>query len=172
MRQEYPELSQYEDLKRITDYQMRFCWYMGCQSSPYIDVQEDVRVSKTLKTLKEFTATLSPRDIDNYMKRNYPNGIAEGINIFKGFRATMRERAVVMAEKLLTQMEVVTHITVEGDVLTDYGKLKQLIDAKRIAYILVPQLIEGAEGAYGIKKVAEKEGEKEEISLLERVSQQ
>jgi hypothetical protein len=147
MKTEYPELDDVVEFKDLSNRELVFVWWYANQTSPYFDMK-DIKHKTALCIKESFGSKLSKDDIDSFIEGNFPEKISIAIQRMKRFNPSVRMKAKMMNEKILTDyMQMLSKNVADMDT----KDAKAYVDVTKIISQNLNDLVSDIENSFGIK---------------------
>ena len=150
---DYPELRKVQVLAGLNRYDILFCWYYACKSSPFI-YEEDPKERTMLALEAAYGNNKADRLKGAYLAGNFSEKVRAGIHEMAKFQIGPRVRAKLMVENIMTNYESLVNINPTSEFIkdgeTDWTKKKAYIDACATISKNLPTLISQSEGSFGV----------------------
>lgn len=169
---QYPELQDYPELKAVNDNELLFAWYYGCDSSPFVDIPNEV--NKIQACIEVAFTTMDDAKRQKFINGDFSDSINQAIDIFKGLEISMRTRAKLMAEKTIQQFEKIVmgdEVFIDEDGNRDRKAQQEHIKTLALITKEMPFVIAQAERGFGVN-LKEKDKDDNELdghkSMMDR----
>ena len=115
LRVDYPELSNYEELKSLFKKELLFVWYYACKSSPLFDFDgpKKVLIEKCVKA--SGLKLDDPAKKVKFMAGNFPAKVQAAIEVMQNFEPSARITAKLEALKDIEDLKKMTSLKLDGN---------------------------------------------------------
>lgn len=171
LRQQYPELNEFEEFRALKEYQLKFVWYFANPTSPIIDLKD--RFDRAAEAVELSFEEGVPETVrTKYVSCKFNSEVNDAIKVMRGFNPDYRLRAKFTVAHAFGNIEKILHLTDEEKRLMDIGKMKQYSEMAIKIISELPDMISIMERGFGIvdipkKKKEESRNKEEAISPME-----
>ena len=160
MKIEYPELAEYDEFKKISKRELRFCWLVGNRTSPISEYPAAKRIKAAAK-IAWGDYSLEKEETKEMLDGKLPKHLKPAIELMSSFSPSLRLRAKFMQEYVFDKMQSVLIITneemgdMDADSIKKYAELSMNISSK------LPQMVNDMESGFGVKVKEDSKGKAE-----------
>ena len=147
MKTEYEELDDVVEFKDLSNRELVFVWWYANQTSPYFDIK-DLKHKTALCIREAFGSKLSKEDIDSFVEGNFPERISLAIPVMKRFSPSVRMKAKMMKEKIMSDYMQLLSVNVKD---LDEKAVKAYVDMTKIISPALKELVADIENSFGVK---------------------
>lgn len=162
LRITYPEISEYEELKRLTKKELIFVWYYSNKTSPYHTIENATK--KVVKCIQILKDDISEDDLERYLDLKFPAHIQNAINVMGNFDPKLRSVGKTVTGQILDNIRKA--VSEDVDNYTEAGDKKSFIDMCINIGKNLPDLIKSLESGFGISNTKVKEIEEVRFDKL------
>jgi len=164
MRSEYPELSDIEQFKSLSNTKLIFVWYQACQASPLLYLEKRTRCQQALK-LSKLEKELSAEEHGRYIQGDYPEGITVALKRMAAFNPEARMIANLSVKNVFNQYTKIAAMEIDpaqqnAETMMQYVNLTSKVTAE------LPKLISTMEHRFSTAKKSDTEGN---VNLMDNV---
>jgi hypothetical protein len=170
--EQYPDLYEVPQLKKLTKTELSLTWFYGNPTSPFVEAELG-HLEKVEETFKAVYKTNKPEIEENYLKwieKDFPQHIKDAIEAWSKMRPDFRKRSKDMIEHMIINLEKMVKTTEndfkkfdnEGNEIkgVDWSARNQYANFCRTSSEIIPTLIKQLEQGFGVTEKERKPGEK------------
>lgn len=157
---EYPELRNVDEFKKLTKADMLFVWYYGCEASPLAGIKNDrTRAERAIDQITRIDPKLITTKFERYIALDFDDKMAPAIHRMEQYRMGVRIRGKKMIDNIIDNYEKIMKLDINGpefidkDGGKDFTKIKQYVDSSKTISTNIPSLIDQAEKGFSITEV-------------------
>lgn len=159
MKSEYPELGQVPEFSMLSNAELVFVWCMGNRTSPLMSVADRPKAWSLALEWSGLIPRLSANEIENFKKGIFPSKISTAINRMGFFIPSIRMRAKLMSEKMMSNLETLVDLSEEEKARMTLSEKTSYAGLVKTITNEMDDLIVSLENSYGVKEIKKKKGE-------------
>lgn len=160
---DYPELNEMPEFKKLSKVELLFTWYFANEASPFFDMDNEFERAKNslkyaLYVAQDNSVTRTIRE--QYSSLEFSERVSSAIVKMKTFKLGPRVRAKKMVDNILNNFEKIIKMDIESsefqkDGEKDFDKIKKYVDSATSISKNIPDLISMAESGFAVAKRGE-----------------
>lgn len=157
IRNDYPELREVEEFKKLSKSDMLFIWYYACEASPLAATKSDQkRAQVSIDYIRRINPNLITGKFEKYAILEFDYQMEAAINRMMKYRMGIRVRAKKMIDSILSNYEKIACVDINGaefldkEGSKDFTKIKAYVDSSKTMSTNLPGLIEQAERGFSV----------------------
>jgi hypothetical protein len=166
---DYPELNDVTEFKKLSKVELLFTWYFANEASPFYDQDDEFERAKNslkyaLYVAQDNSVTRAIRQ--QYATLEFPEKVASAILKMKTYKLGPRVRAKKMVDNILNNFEKIIKMDIDSEEFKkdgekDFDKIKKYVDSATNIAKNIPDLISMSESGFAVAKRGEEMSDSE-----------
>lgn len=174
LKRQYPELNNVPEFDKLNISELLFVWWFSNPTSPLVTDDNLPEKQRAGFAYEEAFANKNEDVRNEYLSLNFPDRIRLAIDVMRKFNPTVRIRARMIVEKILSKYEKMVDVEMDefktidkdgNEEINWTGRNNYVSSAAKISETL-PRLIEQVEQGFGVTE--SKAGEEGESKAIHR----
>lgn len=162
LKQQYPELNEFEEFRVLRDYELKFVWYFANPTSPVSGTSD--KIERAMYSVEyAFGEGISESERRKYLSCKFNDKLKGAIKVMSGFIPDYRLRAKISVEHVFKNIEAILHLDEDKRMMMDVGKMKQYSEMAMKIVSELPGMISIMERGFGIVEMPKKKKEEKRI---------